>query len=193
MKICEVIAPGRTGHDRFWSWFNGSKIVDKTGDPIGCYHGTGHQFDRFRVSDKGWTQGTIWFSLSPTIASGYAGGKYEFDINPGGNVRPCFLRVVRPYVIDAKGKYWNEIHSKKIAKYYDQAGHIDDELFTTDDIARYAKDTNHDGVIIRNVVDPSLGGHHVPSTVVAVFRQDQVAGAFTLDTEREHGQMELDL
>jgi len=42
MKICEVITPGRTGHDRFWSWFNGSKIVDKTGDPIVCYHGTGH-------------------------------------------------------------------------------------------------------------------------------------------------------
>ena len=56
----------------------------------------------------------------------------------------CYLNLEDPYIIDAHGDNWNEIHLDD----YD-----DDVTFNTREIAEMAMDMDFDGVIIRNLVD----------------------------------------
>lgn len=44
----------------FQAWFNGSKVVDKDGNPIPVYHGTDKKFQSFDLNKS--TQGLIWFT-----------------------------------------------------------------------------------------------------------------------------------
>lgn len=58
--------------DNFKSWFNGSKILDKEGNPLIVYHGTDKTFDKFDAS-KG-AQNIIWFTNDKSsIENGSAG------------------------------------------------------------------------------------------------------------------------
>ena len=37
-------------NSNFWKWFGDSKVIDKDGNPIICYHGTRSIFDTFKAS-----------------------------------------------------------------------------------------------------------------------------------------------
>lgn len=58
----------------FWDWFNGSKIVDKTGKPLVAYHGTRSSFDDFSETSK---------QSNPYLFNDNQLG-FFFDVNPGG-------------------------------------------------------------------------------------------------------------
>lgn len=59
------IHPKPEGVKNFWKWFGESKVVDKEGRPIVCYHGTGTEFENFNTD-------VIWFSTDPKLSSEYA-------------------------------------------------------------------------------------------------------------------------
>jgi len=42
------IAQTQDGLVNFWRWFSGSKIIDKYGRPLVCYHGTNTNFSSFK-------------------------------------------------------------------------------------------------------------------------------------------------
>lgn len=82
---------GNIETDSFKKWFKGSKVVDKDGNPIKVYHGTGSKFNKFNI--KKTTQGIIWFtSDKEAIEKGEVGAQgkgYIMDLyasiqNPAG-------------------------------------------------------------------------------------------------------------
>ena len=88
----------------FQRWFGQSKVVDAMGRPVVVYHGTGGDFDAFNTSGgKGKTFGTgAFFSSNPATASTYAPGD-------GGNLKPVYLSLQHPAILDAGKENWNRI------------------------------------------------------------------------------------
>lgn len=78
----------------FGAWFQGSKIVEPSGQPKQVYHGTCSDFKEFRPSPRGWYGQGFYFVDCPTIAGNYA---FEQDQEHGQNVVPVFLSIRRPY------------------------------------------------------------------------------------------------
>jgi hypothetical protein len=68
-------------NDNFYKWFNGSQVVDNTGKPLICYHGTSKSFSSF--NRKFSAQGVFWFSSDKSaIESGEAGAQATNSIIP---------------------------------------------------------------------------------------------------------------
>ena len=81
----------------------------------------------------------------------------------------CYLNLENPYIIDAHGDNWNEIHLDD----YD-----DDVTFNTREIAKMAMDMGFDGVIIRNLVDhggmSAFDGIDESSDIYIAFSSNQI-------------------
>ena len=64
-------------NDNFKKWFGNSKIVDESGNPMVCYHGTSQEFNEFDKSKRGiHSNGPgagvgFWFSTSPEYFNHY--------------------------------------------------------------------------------------------------------------------------
>jgi hypothetical protein len=68
-------------NDNFYRWFNGSKVVDDTGKPLICYHGTSRAFSTF--NRKRSAQGIFWFTSDKNkIVAGEAGAASRDAIIP---------------------------------------------------------------------------------------------------------------
>lgn len=92
----------------FATWFDGSQVVDDNGDPKLMYHGTTQDFtqfslDRARGNTLSEMVGVPMFFMTdnPDMAGSYATGD-------GGNIKPLYVSIKRPLVIDAQGKEWHE-------------------------------------------------------------------------------------
>ena len=79
----------------FWAWFGDSKMVDKNGKPLVCYHGTNQSFDEFRTDvghthDAGFYGDGIYFTF---------GSKYSEDEASyyGGKILKVYLKVENPF------------------------------------------------------------------------------------------------
>jgi len=96
----------------FKKWFNGSKVVDGSGSPLMVYHGTKHEFEEFRPHS--------FFTDSKKGAKKY-----------GSILKPAFLKLVNPKIIDYNGEEDNNI-------IYD---------------IEEAEEDGHDGLIILNSDD----------------------------------------
>jgi 8-oxo-dGTP pyrophosphatase MutT (NUDIX family)/GNAT superfamily N-acetyltransferase len=72
----------------FEAWFNGSKIVDKHGDPLRVYHGTTKTFDEFRGGDQ-----VYFFTDDASYANHFSQGGYV----EGGQMLPCYLSIKNPF------------------------------------------------------------------------------------------------
>lgn len=144
-----------------------TKAVDAAGNPVRLYRGGNSEREplTFGLNEGiGKTKGTgITLSSSPDVAATYATGR--------GNVAPAYVDLKNPMVIDAKGKNWNELG---------EGGNT-----TTDQLARYAQASGHDGIIFRNLVDQGPAGKYVsgkssePSDVYTVFNQADVRSAIS--------------
>lgn len=171
----------------FREWFGDSKVVDENGEPLVVYHGTPTPFGEFDEARLGGNTGApsasqgFFFTDSPELASAYAGFQDTFDAGmravnavtggllerfgsrystpEGGNVRPTFLRITNPLVVDQGGK------------------RVREEAFF--DTIERAKAEGHDGVIIRNTFDGAFNGQRGPQNDVYVaFDTDQIRGTF---------------
>jgi hypothetical protein len=85
----------------FRAWFGASKIVDKHGMPLILYHGTDKAFHEFSPekigsrTDKGYYGHGFTFTPHAGVASSFAGSK------PESNVKAVYLRVQRPFSVEA--------------------------------------------------------------------------------------------
>lgn len=120
------IAPrnNQTVLKNFWNWFADSKIKDAQGRPLVLYHGTDYSFTQFEMTGEVDFPSAAYFTSKMTLAKTY-----------GSNVMPVYLRMGKPYVINAEGRTFND--------FYEQMA----------EDMHYAKDNGFDGVIIRNLRD----------------------------------------
>ena len=128
----------KSGNFKNWfgDWENNpskaSKVVNEDGTPKVVYHGTDkggfYVFDPKMSDDKI----SLFFSDSKVTSNSYAQSDNQ-------QLYEVYLAIKKTYVIDAKGRMWNE---------------LDDKLGnTTREIAEKAKKQGYDGVIIKNVRD----------------------------------------
>jgi len=95
----------------FKKWFGDSKIVSAHGAPLVVYHGTSESFDEFDPDAQAFGNAAVdnglqFFTRNPREASGYA----TRDGLLGANVRPAYLKIANPLVVDVKGSaavYWD--------------------------------------------------------------------------------------
>lgn len=77
-------------NDNFQKWFNGSKIIDKNGNPLVCYHCTNQNFDTF---DKN--------KIGTAHDMGHYGKGFYFSLFPnhyyGKKCLKCYLNIKNPY------------------------------------------------------------------------------------------------
>lgn len=160
-----LAANGRAVKENFSDWFGDSKIVDKGGQPLVAYHGTGvnsgnrgefisGNFDAFdatlsgQSSKTGAPEGTFFFTDKPDIASSYTvqwQGDFSETYKDNANVMPVYLAMSKPLKISAKGENWRDIFYK--------GAFVD-----VNDVAQMAKESGrYDGVIVSRVRDKGIG------------------------------------
>ena len=171
----------------FKNWFGESKVVDDKNKPVVVYHarrGDFESFDPMRSEGKSAGTGTF-FSSSPDVAATY-------NTSSEHNMVPAYLSLKKPFIVDFGGANWNRAGSNAIVELpdgseddllsYFNAGM--DEMVSTDDVARLAREQGYDGVIIKNVVDHGPAGRFAtkeaenPSTIYVAFQPEQVKSVF---------------
>ena len=77
----------------FLSWFNGSVVIDSSGNPSQMYHGTHAKknFSIFNTELRG-----AWFTANPKEAAAYAGGGDASSFKKYGRTIPVFLSIKNP-------------------------------------------------------------------------------------------------
>ena len=144
----------------FKQWFEGSKVVDEAGSPMVVYHGTNKDFQQFNLSEKsGVLPDTesfeaVFFTSNPTQAGSLASLGRGME---GVNVRPAYVNLKNPMVIDSVQEYGNVTGRKKLIK--------------------RAKALGHDGVIIKATLDRAEDGVEKLTHVIA-FNEKQIRSIF---------------
>ncbi len=103
-------------NENFFKWFGNSKVVDKNGNPMICYHGTPNGgFDEFKpkIGYKGKSKQQVdlgsHFSIDKDYASGYAGNKKT------SKVYESFLRIENPLYTNQM--FYREDNEQEFIKY----------------------------------------------------------------------------
>jgi len=167
----------------FKNWFGESKVVDDTNKPIVVYHARRGDFESFDpLKSEGKSAGTgTFFSSSPDVAATY-------NTSSEHNIVPAYLSLKKPFVVDFNGANWNQGGSEALVKLPDGTdddllsyfGAGVDEVVSTDDVARLAREQGYDGVIIRNVVDHGPAGRFAtkeaenPGDIFIAFQPEQI-------------------
>lgn len=116
---------------RFREWFGESKIIDANGEPKVVYHGTTRGgFTEFDTGGARKTMGAgAFFTDKNSVASTYAKGRddtvapqydengelvlyegsTELPLEDDNVLYPVFLRIEHPYIVDARGKNWDNV------------------------------------------------------------------------------------
>ena len=90
----------------------------------------------------------------------------------GANIKPCYLRMIKPLRVNARGDHWNDIYTA-LKKWHPKA-----EQYSTNEIAQYAIEHGYDGCIIRNVKDMGKRGEtNSAATTYVVFSPQQIKSA----------------
>lgn len=154
-------------------WFEGSKIAEADGTPQRVFHGTVSDFAEFDTAHLGTKSKAasaregFFFTDSPAVASSYADNwKSWDDVDTwhDGRVFPAYLSLKNPLVVDMHGEH------------VQAAG-----LGTFTEMIQKAKADGHDGVVVKNAIDPGTGegipGAKDPSTHYVVFDPNNIRTA----------------
>lgn len=104
------------------SLLKGTKVLDDNGNPLIVYHGTNKDFKKFdpekstNAHSRSAGVPMFFFSSNPDLA-----GTYLRNEGQGTNIRPSFLSMKNPLVIDMKGGIWIDAIDKvsdKLQIYY---------------------------------------------------------------------------
>jgi hypothetical protein len=189
-------------------WAAQSKVVDpESGQPLRVYHGTTSAFDQFSTEALGGATGApsaregFFFTTDPKLANTYAKVDWtEVIYGRGGfignltaaidkallglptklvdtlesragrkttseiideyspNVRPQYLDIRNPMEVDQKGAEFRE------KSYFD--------------LLKEAKAKGHDGLVIRNAIDPGFTEYSIPADIFVAFKPEQIRSAF---------------
>jgi hypothetical protein len=93
-SIKEYLKENSNFNSNFQKWFNGSKVVDKNGNPLIVYHGSEFDFEEFI--------GDCYFTDDFYIADGYASGEYVYEV---------YLSMKNPLILDCDGRKWDDIET----------------------------------------------------------------------------------
>lgn len=98
--------PPITSSPHFQNWFKGSKVVDKEGNPLVCYHGTFEDFVNFSYTPKnrishGFNRLGFWFDADPRTPAWLAGYTPEGHYTTG-SIYPCYLSIKKPFHLDSE-------------------------------------------------------------------------------------------
>lgn len=103
-------------NNNFYKWFGDSKVVDKNGKPMICYHGTKKGgFDEFnpKIGYKGKSKQQVdlgsHFSIDKEYSAIYAGNKKT------SRIYECFLRIENPLYTNQI--FWREDNEVEFLKY----------------------------------------------------------------------------
>jgi hypothetical protein len=133
----------------FQAWFGDSKVVGPDGEPLVVYHGTMNGDVQFR-------EGTwAFFSNNPKVADTYTRGRPSFVSRSerGAAVYPVYLKMDNPLVVRLQpNDIWEQIE-------FDPQDGGGPGLYSTDQIATWARRNGHDGVVFENIIDPGSGGY----------------------------------
>jgi hypothetical protein len=141
----------------FKARFEGSKALSEAGEPIRGYRG------RRTLDNQG--REAIFFSDNPEVANTYSATQEYADVP---NTQIAYFNMKNPLEVDAQGFDWHSIEFMG-------------EIMDSDQIAAYAKENGHDGLIIKNVVDDLNAERSYGDTSIAVFSEDQIISAFGAD------------
>jgi hypothetical protein len=175
----------------FKNWFGDSKAVDEANKPIVVYHARRGDFEAFDPNmGEGKTADTgTFFSTSPEVAATY-------NTSSEHNIVPAYLSLKKPFIVDFNGANWNRAGEDALVKLPDGTeddllsyfGAGRDEVVSTDDVARLAREQGYDGVIIRNVVDHGPAGRFSteeafkPTDIYVAFKPEQIKSVMNKGT-----------
>ena len=143
-----------------------SMFGKKEEPPLRGYRGSATNAQHYMGGDE------VWASSSPAVASEYALNPwFRMGRDPSSdvpNVTPMEFRFKNPQEINAKGKSYADIDMPE-------------------DLARRAREAGHDGLVIRNIVDPPASGTFAsdgalaPQTTIAALQRGTVYSPLTGD------------
>lgn len=144
----------------FKAWFGDSKVTTEGsgyGKPLKLYHGTDFNFNEFRMGGDFDFPDAAYFSSKKSVAKTYTNND---------NVMEVYLKMDRPYVVDAQGKSYNDFY---------------------DDLVRdmnYAYNNEYDGVIVRNIRDDwaQNGRGGAKADTYIVFNPNQIKSVYNRGT-----------
>jgi hypothetical protein len=118
----------------------------------------------------------MWSTDDPGVASTYAnvgvdGQPYNNDGYVGA-VAPVEHNFQNPLVVDAKGQNWAQIHFPQIS----------DWNTSTDELAKWAREKGHDGLVVNNVSDTMGTLKHTPRTSIASLQPNTARSPLTGET-----------
>uniref|UniRef100_A0A6M3XDY4 Putative poly(ADP-ribose) polymerase n=1 Tax=viral metagenome TaxID=1070528 RepID=A0A6M3XDY4_9ZZZZ len=160
----------------FVKWFGDSKVTDADGKPLVVYHGTPdvRELSEFTTArermaravnkDPGYNdkERAFFFTADYGVAKTYADDHRAFDYQGAEPaVMSVYLSLKNPMIINHEGKNWHGTRSA-IEK---------------------ARETGHDGIIIKNVVDDyQTTKKSKPTTVYVSFGPTQIKSIFNRGT-----------
>ena len=123
----------------------GSKIRNRKGQLIVCYHGTNAQFKEFKddfISSNsgniGWFGKGFYFTSSAKLASHY-----------GSNLRKCYLNITNPFVYSSPNSIWTLLQLGISPRSYDGKlqpyAYLEDET-PIEEFTTAIKEAGYDGV-----------------------------------------------
>jgi hypothetical protein len=98
-SIGRLIYHSLEGIENFWRWFGDSEVVDDSGRPIICYHGTNADFSEFDIShfgknDSGWYGKGFYFTPSTDFI--FAEDAVSSQGFGYANEMPVYLKIKNP-------------------------------------------------------------------------------------------------
>lgn len=136
-------------NDAFWKWFGDSKVIRKN-KPLKVYHGSSRIFTEFdAIKSSVDFPEAMYFSSSKKTAESYS--------NKGVPIYNLYLRIEKPFYINAYNKDFNTIYDKIASEMH------------------FAKDNGYDGLIIMNIKDDwSQKGGGIAATTYITFEPNQI-------------------
>ena len=158
------------------SHVNGPVVVGDEKKPVVVYHGTNKGgFTEFKPEKRDRHHNSFYVSDDIDVAETYV-DRFEPSTRPDpaldntakSGIYRLYIRLLNPMIVEGEGKNWSKLDDPRAPR-----------LHKTYELAQWAQDHGHDGVIFKNIVDD--GGHRVrrsgKSTVYAVFDPKAIKSA----------------
>ena len=140
-------------NDNFRNWFGNSKVVDKDGNPMICYHGSNAKFSYFNYDKSLKSSGHksekigFFFTNNFDIANSYSGRRITpYEDKPFSIVYSAFLKIENPIYIEYN-KYYSLFEDENLKN----------------ELNKFLNEIkNHDGIIVGDFIE------------IVVFKSNQI-------------------
>ena len=109
IKLKKILFESATDSPEFKSWFSGSKVVDKDGNPLVVFHGTDSQFDSFDNSKLGSRTDPGFFGAGHYFVSDRNNAQ-----NWGKYVKAAYLSIKNPLYVNGISDFVKKSGMKEI-------------------------------------------------------------------------------